>query len=133
MIRKCVPLSLMGIALLIPAFTNAQTPQKGATILAGTVIGLDGKPVPHAAVSCQSSGGFAPHAVYTNSKGKFVIAGLRQDSYDLRASFKGVNSDWQRFVYVKKGQTKEVTLHLELDSEPPLAMPVRQKAHATPK
>jgi hypothetical protein len=90
----------------------AQTPKKGDTILTGIVRGDDGKPVAHAAVSCQSSAGIAAKVVYTDAHGRFTISGLRQDNYDVRASTNGVYSDWVKNILVKKGQTKEITIRL---------------------
>ena len=124
--HKLRPLLLIGIAILFTVHTNAQTIKKGSTTLTGTVIGADGKPVPHAAVSCQSSGGIAPHAVHTDADGRFVITGLKQDSYDLRASANGANSDWHRNIPLRWGQTKEVTLRLFIGAAPPSTMPVKQ-------
>lgn len=126
--HRFISLLLLGFAVLIVSHANARTPQKkkSATALTGTVIGTDGKPVPHAAVSCQSSGGVSPHAVHTDAKGKFMIIGLKQDSYDLRASANGANSDWHRNIPLRWGQTKDVTLHLFISTEPPATMPVKQ-------
>ncbi len=127
--RKFLFAILLGIALLLAVGLNAQTaqaPTKNGTTLTGTVLGPDGKPVANAAVSCESSSGVAPHAVHTNSKGKFVITGLKQDSYDLRASANGANSDWHRNIPLRKGQTKEVTLRLLLTKAAPSPTPVKQ-------
>ncbi len=124
--RRLFSLFLVGLAVLFPAHTNAQTPKKNTTSLTGTVIGVNGKPVAHAAVSCESSGGIAPHAVHTDARGRFVITGLKQDSYDLRASAQGANSEWQRNIPLKRGQTKDVTLRLVISTEPPPTMPVKQ-------
>jgi hypothetical protein len=125
--RKFLSPIFAAIALLFAVHTNAQTTSKPKTGLTGTVIGVDGRPVAHAAVSCQSSGGVSPHAVHTDAKGKFVIAGLKQDSYDLRASAPGANSVWHRNIPLKRGQTKEVTLRLEPATESPAAMPVKKQ------
>jgi hypothetical protein len=82
------------------------------TSLKGSVIGADGKPVPAAAVTCQSSAGVRPRIVHTDAKGHYVITGLKQDSYHLRATAKGSYSDWEKNIPLRKGQTKEVTLRL---------------------
>ena len=117
-----------GLLFLIAPQSKAQTPNpKIGTALTGTVIGVDGKPVAHAAVSCESSGGLQPHAVHTDSKGRFVITGLKQDSYDLRASANGANSEWHRNIPVKRGQSKDITLRLQLSAGPPPTMPVKQQ------
>ena len=85
---------------------------KGSATLTGTVLGPDDRPVAHASVSYQSSSGNAPHAVHTDSHGHFTIAKLRADNYDIRASGKGVFSEWEKNVSVRSGQTKELTLRL---------------------
>ncbi len=117
MIRKILFTSLVGIAVLFPAGSYAQTPKKGGTALAGIVLGTNGKPVAHAAVSCESSGGISPHAAHTDANGRFIITGLKQDSYDVRAALNGTYSNWERNISVRRGQTKEITLRLMSDSE----------------
>ena len=109
--RKLVLIALFSVSGFVAAGLNAQSP-KNSTTLTGIVLGVDGKPIANAAVSCESSGGLSPHAVHTDAKGRFVITGLKQDSYDLRASANGANSDWHRNIPVRKGQTKNVTLRM---------------------
>jgi hypothetical protein len=130
--RKFVFVILLGFVVLLAPVLHAQTPKKGGTTLTGTVLGLDGKPVANAAVSCETSGGLSPHAVHTDAKGKFVITGLKQDSYDLRASANGTNSDWHRNIPVRRGQTKDVTLRLSSVSPTPAALPAKQ-SETTPQ
>jgi hypothetical protein len=117
---------LIVVALAVfPAISLlAQTPHKksGGTIT-GVVIGPDDKPVPQASVMCQSSGGLSPHAVYADAKGRFTITGLKQDSYDVRASSHGVFSGWEKNIPLWKGQTKQITLHLIYAQELPKASP----------
>ena len=93
----------------------------GTTTLTGVVLGPDDRPVPHAAVTYQSSGGNAPHAVHADAQGHFTITKLKADNYDLRASGRGVFSEWEKNVYVRKGQTKSVTLRLIYAKEVPKA------------
>jgi uncharacterized membrane protein len=100
------------VAVLCASSTPAQTSKKDAVTIKGIVLGADGKPVPAAAVTCQSSAGMKPRAVHTDSKGHYVITGLKQDSYDIRASSNGAYSDWERNIPLWKGQTKEITLRL---------------------
>jgi Carboxypeptidase regulatory-like domain len=102
----------LGLALLLGAQANAQTVKRSGATLTGTVLGADGKSVPNAAISCESSGGLHPRAVHADAKGKFVITGLKQDSYDLRASGGGAYSDWERNIPLRLGKTKDVTLRL---------------------
>lgn len=104
---------IFGIAILFAAGLNAQTKTKksGAT-LSGVVLGADDKPVPNAGVTCETSGGMRPRAVHADAKGRFLITGLKQDSYDLRASSNGAYSDWEKNIPLRKDQTKDITLRL---------------------
>src|SRR6266576_4520245 len=85
---------------------------KGSSVLTGVVIGPNDRPVAHAAVSYQSSGGNAAHAVHTDAHGRFTISNLPADNYDLRASANGIFSDWEKNVTIHNGETRSVTLHL---------------------
>jgi hypothetical protein len=101
------------LLLTLAARVVSAAPQgKGSATLTGTVLGPDDRPVAHASVSYQSSSGNAPHAVHTDSHGHFTIAKLRADNYDIRASGKGVFSEWEKNVSVRPGRTKELTLRL---------------------
>jgi uncharacterized membrane protein len=111
MIRRRVAGAILA-AVLCAGSTQAQTSKKDAVTIKGIVLGADGKPVPAAAVTCQSSAGMKPRAVHTDSKGHYFITGLKQDSYDIRASSNGAYSDWERNIPLRKGQTKEITLRL---------------------
>jgi hypothetical protein len=53
-----------------------------------------------------------PRAVHADAKGRFLITGLKQDSYDLRASSNGAYSDWEKNIPLRKDQTKDITLRL---------------------
>src|SRR5271163_1531108 len=86
--------------------------QQHSSTLEGLVLGLDNKPVANASVTYQSGGGNAPHATHTDATGHFSVPKLRADIYDVRASSKGIFSDWQKNVSLRPGQTKSVTLHL---------------------
>jgi hypothetical protein len=94
---------------------------KGSATLSGVVLGPDDKPVPHASVSYQSSGGIAPHAVYTDSRGRFTITKLKSDNYDVRASSKGIFSEWEKNITLRKGKTEYITLQLIYAREMPKA------------
>lgn len=110
--RKSVLVHTLMFMLLFAAWLPAQNSTKGDSVIKGMVLGADGKPVPAAAVTCQSSAGIRPRVVHTDSKGHYVITGLKQDSYDLRADGNGAYSDWEKNIPLRKGQTKEVTLRL---------------------
>jgi len=104
--------SVMVLVVALVAAQNSAAQHKGAGVISGVVLGPDDKPVPHASVTYQSSAGMAPHAVHADSQGHFTIAKLRSDNYDLRASGRGVYSEWEKNVTVRSGQTKSVTLRL---------------------
>ena len=121
---------LSGTALLCATVLQAQTSR---ATLTGVVLGANGKPVANAAVSCQASSGSNPRAVHTDSKGRFYIPGLKQESYDLRASADGAYSDWERNIPLKKGQTKMVTLWLLNGNDKPAGpQPAKQKQKQKP-
>lgn len=119
--RIVLLLAISLLAVVIVSSVTAAPQHKGTATLTGVVLGPDDKPVPHAAVSYQSSGGNAPHAVHADVNGRFTITKLRADDYDMRASGKGVFSEWQKNVQVRKGQTKYVTLRLIYAKEVPKA------------
>ena len=104
--------SMMVLVVALVAAQNLAAQHKGAGVISGVVLGPDDKPVPHASVTYQSSAGMAPHAVRADSQGHFTITKLRSDNYDLRASGRGVYSEWEKNVTVRSGQTKSVTLRL---------------------
>ena len=120
--RRTLVLTLIFVVALVAAHGVSAAPQRrGSSTLSGVVLGPDDKPVAHASVSYQSSGGNAPHAVHTDAQGRFTISRLRADSYDVRASGKGVSSDWEKNIPLKAGQTKSVTLRLIYAQEIPKA------------
>jgi len=112
MIRKFLLVLMPCVALIFTLPSHAQTPKKNGATISGIVLGADGKPVAGASVTCQTSSGLKPRAVHTDAKGKYFITGLKQESYDLRASANGAYSDWQRNIPIRKNQTKEITLQL---------------------
>ena len=112
MSRRIVLMLIFLLPFLFTAQAQAQTARKGDSVISGTVYGADGKSVPAAAVTCQSSAGIKPRVVHTNAKGHFLITGLKQDNYDLRATSNGAYSDWEKNILVRKGQNKEVDLRL---------------------
>src|SRR6202048_970523 len=118
--------SVMMLLLSLVAAQNLAAQHKGAGVISGVVLGPDDRPVPHASVTYQSSAGVAPHAVRADSQGHFTITKLRSDNYDLRASGKGVFSEWKKNVTVKSGQTKSVTLRLIYAKEIPKAYTKRK-------
>jgi Carboxypeptidase regulatory-like domain len=120
--RRTTILALVFVVGLFAACTVLADPQsKASGTLTGVVIGPDDRPVAHAVVSYQSSGGNAPHAVHADAKGRFTISKLRSDAYEVRASGRGVFSEWEKNVFVRSGKTKDVTLRLIYAKEIPKA------------
>jgi hypothetical protein len=110
--RTFVFISIFLLTLAAAGSVSAAPQSKGSSTLSGVVLGPDDKPVAHASVSYQLSSGSAPHVVRTDAHGHFTISKLKGDIYDLRASGKGVFSEWQKNVNLKSGATKELTLRL---------------------
>jgi len=114
-----IVVATMTMALLCAP--NAMAQKRSSGVLTGVVLGPDDRPVPHASITYQSGAGIAPHAVHADAHGHFVITKLRTDVYDLRASGKGVYSEWEKNVSVRSGQTKTITLRLIYAKEVPKA------------
>jgi hypothetical protein len=110
--RALVFIAILLLALVAVRGVSAAPQGKGTSTLTGVVLGPDDKPVANASVSYQVSSGSAPHIVRTDAHGHFTISKLRADNYDLRASGKGVFSEWQKNVTLRSGATKELTLRL---------------------
>ena len=110
--RKLIFFLMLGMAILFAQDIRAQTRKKTGATITGTVLDSNGKPVANASVTCETSSGMKPRAVHTDKNGKFFITGLKQESYDLRASRNGAYSDWERNIPLRKSQTKDVTLQL---------------------
>jgi len=114
--------SIAALLLALFAAQNLAAQKKSGTVLTGVVLGPDDKPVAHASVTYQSAAGMAPHVVRTDAQGHFTITKLRSnDIYDLRASGKGVFSEWEKNVSVRSGHTKSITLRLIYAKEIPKA------------
>jgi hypothetical protein len=119
--RTLILTTVVLVGLFVTQKVAAAPQSSGSATLSGVVIGPDDKPVSHASVSYQSSAGTAPHAVYTDARGHFSISKLRADDYHLRASSKGVFSEWEKNVALRAGQTKSITLRLIYAKEMPKA------------
>lgn len=111
-------LVLLLIAVSCVQAAAQHKPSPKAT-LSGVVLGPDDKPAPHAAITYQSSGGNAPHAVHADAHGRFTIPNLRGDNYEIRASANGIFSEWETSVNVRPGQQKTITLRLIYAREMP--------------
>jgi hypothetical protein len=112
MFQKSRLIILLSFTLVFATDMAAQKAKKDTATFTGVVLGADGKPAPAASVTCQSSAGIYPRIVHTDAKGHYLITGLKQDNYDLRADANGAYSDWEKNVFIRKGETKDFTLHL---------------------
>jgi hypothetical protein len=119
--RGLILIAVFLLALLAVRGVAAAPQHKGTGTLTGVVLGPDDRPLPHASVSYQSSGGSAPHVAHTDARGHFTITKLKADNYDLRATGKGVFSEWEKNINLQPGQTKSVTLRLIYAKEIPKA------------
>jgi hypothetical protein len=117
--RAVTFLAALLFALFAAHASLGQPQSKGTSSLTGVVIGPDDKPAPHASVSYQYSDGTSPHAVFADAHGHFTITQLKANSYDVRASHKGIFSDWQRNIPLRKGQSRSLELHLIYAKEMP--------------
>lgn len=111
--------AVLAVALLAGRFATATPQSHGSATLSGVVIGPDDKPVPRASVSYQVSDGSAPHATFADARGHFTIAHLRANNYDVRASDKGIFSEWEKNISLRKGQSKSIVLRLIYAREMP--------------
>lgn len=114
--------AIAALSLGIATGLLAEPQTRGTAVLSGVVLGPNDKPVAHASVSYQYSDGSGPHATFTDTHGHFTITQLKASSYDIRASHKGVFSEWQRNVPLKTGQAKSLELHLIYAREMPKAV-----------
>jgi hypothetical protein len=119
--RAFVLIAVFLLALVAVRGVSGAPQSKGSATISGVVLGPDDRPVAHASVSYQSSGGSGPHVVRADSHGHFTITKLKADAYDLRASGKGVFSDWEKNVNLRSGQSRSVTLRLIYAKEIPKA------------
>ena len=126
--RALLFLTAFLLALVAARGVLAVPQSKGTATISGVVIGPDDKPAPHATVSYQSSDGSAPHAARADAHGRFTISQLKADSYDIRASAKGIFSDWQKNIPLRKGQSRSVELRLIYAKEMP-----KSSSNAKPK
>jgi hypothetical protein len=80
--------------------------------LAGVVLDANGRPVPHATVTLQSSFGDRPNATHTDSEGRFQFARYLTGQYDLQAYANGSFSPWLKRITIRSNRTTKVTLHM---------------------
>jgi hypothetical protein len=66
----------------------------------------------------QSSAGHSAHFAHTDANGRFHITKLPADNYDVRASSKGIFSEWEKNITVFPGRDTSVTLRLIYTNRP---------------
>jgi hypothetical protein len=109
-LRITMTLAFVMLSLVFGLYAGPQGAHRAT--LSGVVLGPGGKPVANAVVTYQSGGGDTPHAVRTDAHGRFSIPKLRRDNYDLRASARGMFSNWEKNVMLRSGEQKTITLRL---------------------
>jgi hypothetical protein len=85
--------------------------------LEGTVLDGQGKPVPDASVTIQTSDGLHPHARHTDANGHFQFARWETGQYDLRAYSNGAFSEWDKRIMIRSNKTTKITLRLPKPSD----------------
>ena len=118
--RKVRFLAILGWAFVF-ALTVSAGPPKGA--LNGLVVNSKGVPVKSARVFWQTAEGTTPHALRSNSEGRFRVFPVSDGYYDLRAESGGAWSEWRHNVMVRNGAEVNVTLHLVRTTPPSAASP----------
>jgi hypothetical protein len=97
-------------ALAISSFA-APSPA-GIGTVGGQVLDSKDKPDADARVTLQDSNGGHLQTTETNTQGHFWFPSLPEGQYSVRASDKGLVSEWRQNVWVSPGQQTDVTLHL---------------------
>ncbi len=118
---------ILGLAVFSVQDIQAQTKKKTGATITGTVLDSNGRPVASATVTCETSSGMKPRVVHADKSGKFFITGLKQESYDLRASRNGAYSDWEKNIPLGKSQSKDITLQLLNGNTATTAVPAKKK------
>ena len=118
---------ILGLTVLFAHDIQAQTKKKTGATITGTVLDSNGRPVANATVTCETSSGLKPRVVHADKSGTFFITGLKQESYDLRASRNGAYSDWEKNIPLGKSQSKDITLQLLNGNTATTAVPAKKK------
>ena len=118
---------ILGLTVLFAQDIQAQTKKKTGATITGTVLDSNGRPVANATVTCETSSGMKPRVVHADKSGKFFITGLKQESYDLRASQNGAYSDWEKNIPLGRSQSKDITLQLLNGNTATTAVPAKKK------
>jgi hypothetical protein len=102
--------------LIFAAAAHAQF-ARGLGTLEGTVLDAQGKAVPEASVTIQTSDGLKPHATHTDGSGHFEFARFDAGQYDVRAYSDGQFSDWSKHIVIRPKKTTDITLRMPPKSD----------------
>jgi hypothetical protein len=108
--RPYAPSFILITALLTLAIAASARVHVGT--LSGVVLDANGRPVPHATVTMQSSFGDRPNATHTDAEGRFEFARYLTGQYDLQAYANGSFSPWLKRITIRSNRTTNVTLHM---------------------
>jgi uncharacterized GH25 family protein len=114
---KRVQRSLFVLVLAMVVVAAGASAKVATGTLAGTVVDAQGKPVAAAIVTIQTSDGRQPHAMRTDSKGRFEFKRFKAGQYDLHAQSNGNFSEWAKRISVRSNKTTSVTLRLPGSAE----------------
>lgn len=106
---SALALLLLALAMLVPGFAAA-TEQTG--ILAGTVVGDDGEPIPDVTVTVRSDELQGLRQTRTAKDGTFWLPGLPPGEYELRAEIEGLRTYVQTGLRVTIGSQIDVPITL---------------------
>jgi hypothetical protein len=103
--------SFLLIAALLALAISASARVRVGT-LAGVVVDANGKPVPHATVTMQTSFGDRPNATHTDANGRFQFARYLTGQYDLQAYANDAFSPWLKRINIRSNRTTRVILRM---------------------
>jgi hypothetical protein len=110
--RKYAIIRAAAFLLFAAPLFIASAQDGGIGTLAGIVLSAQGKPVAGASVTMETANGGSPHATVTNLQGRFFFPELTHGYYDLRATHKGLTSEWKHNIEVTTGKETDVKLQL---------------------
>lgn len=110
--RTLTPFAIILAVAATLVFASPSGARVRVGTLAGFVVDANGKPVPHATVTIQTSFGDHPNATHTDDAGRFQFARFRTGQYDLQAYAAGAFSPWLKRITIRSGHTTEVTLRM---------------------
>ena len=103
---------LVFFSLVLSVRSLATPSPAGLGTVGGEVLDPKGKPIADARVTLQDSEGGHLQTTETNTQGRFWFPSLPEGQYSVRASDRGLISEWRQNVWVSPGRETDVTLHL---------------------